>query len=77
MTKFVTTYDGNGGERKAQVQGARRGDDGCAGRPGSGRGCGGETAGAHVGQVPVGGMAGRRQLHVGTARVWMARVLAD
>jgi hypothetical protein len=43
MTMFVNTYDGNGGERKAQVQGARRGDGGCARGPGSGRQRGGET----------------------------------
>jgi hypothetical protein len=35
-----------------------------------------ETAGAPVGQVRVGGTAGRRRLHVGPAQVRVARVLA-
>jgi hypothetical protein len=55
MTKFVTTYDGNGGERKARVQGARRGDGGCAHGLGYGRGRGGATTVAHGDHLGAGG----------------------
>jgi hypothetical protein len=43
MTKFVATYDGNRGERKARVQGAWWGDGECARGPGYGRGRGEAT----------------------------------
>jgi hypothetical protein len=59
MTKFVATYDRNGGERKARVQGARWGDGGCTRGSGYGRGRGGGEGGddplSGVGGVGPGG----------------------